>query len=124
MPTAVAVSAARQLVLDALASVPDLTVFSTMPDTPMAGAAWPVWVESRYGAGKLSRPLAHTYEVRVTLPAGWLPNTVDVADGLIETLASALSSVGDFEVANPVQIQFDNATSMPGINARVTIAVC
>jgi hypothetical protein len=126
MPLAmpVAVSATRQLVLDALATIPSLVPLSTMPDTPMAGAAWPVWAESRYGTGKLSRPLTHTYEVRVVLPAGWLPETVDVADGLIDELCSALSTVGTLDVANPVQIQFDNATSMPGINVRVTLAVC
>jgi hypothetical protein len=92
-----------------------------MPDTPMAGAAWPVWSESRYRDGKLIRPLTHTYEVRVVLPAGWLPETVDTADGLVDTLMAALSTVGLVDVANPVQIAFDNTTSMPGINARVTV---
>jgi hypothetical protein len=122
--TAVAVSDTRQAVLDALATVPGLTVTTTLPDTPMAGAAWVVWVESRYGAGKLSRPLTHTYEARVILPNGWLPETVDTADGLVEILCAALSAVGDLDNATPVLIQFDNATSMPGISARVTVALC
>ena len=121
MPTATAVSTARQAVLDALAGVPGLVPSPTMPDTPMPGAAWPVWAESRYRDGKLIRPLTHTYEVRVVLPAGWLPETVDTADGLVDTLMAALSTVGNVDVANPVQIQFDNATSMPGVNARVTV---
>jgi hypothetical protein len=90
----------------------------------MAGAAWVVWAESRYGPGKLSRPLTHTYEARVILPAGWLPETVDTADGLLEQLCAALSLVGDLDNAAPVLIQFDNATSMPGISARVTVALC
>lgn len=113
---------ARQRVLDALSTVPGLVPVSTMPDTPMAGAAWPVWSESRYRDGKLYRPLAHTYEVRVILPAGWLPETVDAADGAVQLLADALSGVGTVDVLNPVQIAFDNGTSMPGINARVTVA--
>lgn len=120
---AVAVSDSRQAVLDALATVPGLTVSTTLPDTPMAGAAWVVWAESRFGTGKLSRPLTHTYEARVVLPAGWLPETVDTADGLIEQVAYALAGVGTLDVATPVLIQFDNATSMPGISARVTVAL-
>ena len=120
-PAGRAASDARSAVLDALALVPGLVPVATMPDTPMAGAAWPVWAESRYRDGKLTRPLTHTYEVRVILPAGWLPETVDTADGLIEALCAALSTVGNFDVANPVQIQFPNNTSMPGINARVTV---
>lgn len=122
--TATAVSDTRQAVLDALATVPGLTVTTTLPDTPMAGAAWVVWAESRYGTGKLSRPLTHTYEARVVLPAGWLPETVDTADGLLEALCAALSGVGALDSARPVNVQFDNGTSMPGISARVTIAYC
>lgn len=122
--TAVAVSDSRQAVLNALATVPGLVVTTTLPDTPMAGAAWVVWAESRFGIGKLSRPLTHTYEARVVLPAGWLPETVDTADGLLESLCAALSRVGALDSARPVNIQFDNATSMPGISARVTVALC
>jgi len=121
--TAIAVSDTRQAVLDALATVPGLIVSTTLPDTPMAGAAWVVWAESRFGTGKLSRPLTHTYEARVILPNGWLPETVDTADGLLEQLCAALARVGALDNAAPVLIQFDNATSMPGISARVTVAL-
>lgn len=123
MPTAVAVSPARQAVLDALATVPGLTVTTTIPDTPTAGAAWTVWAESRYGAGKLCAPLTHTYEARVILPAGWLAETVDAVDGLLSQLCAALSAVGTFDSAQPTQIAFDNGTSMPGLRARVTVAL-
>lgn len=121
--TAVAVSDTRQAVLDALATIPGLTVSTTLPDTPQAGSAWVVWSASQYGTGKLSRPLTHTYEARVILPNGWLPETVDTADGLLEQLCAALASVGALDSATPVLIQFDNATSMPGISARVTVAL-
>lgn len=116
------IGAARQAILDALATVPGVIPYATMPDTPMPGAAWPVWSESRYGPGKLCRPLAHTYEIRVILPAGWLPETVDAADGLVVLLSAALSQVGSLENVTPVQIQFDNTQTMPGINARLTLA--
>lgn len=122
MSATTAVSA-RELVREALATVPGVVPTSTMPDTPMAGAAWVVWAESRFGTGKLSRPLTHTYEARVVLPAGWLPETVDTADGLLDQLCAALTSVGELDSARPVLIQFDNGTSMPGISARVTVAL-
>ena len=120
MSATTAVSA-RDAVLSALASVPGVVPTRTMPDTPMAGAAWVVWAESRFGTGKLSRPLTHTYEARVVLPAGWLPETVDTADGLLDALCAALASVGELDSARPVLVQFDNGTSMPGISARVTV---
>jgi hypothetical protein len=120
MTVTTAVSA-REAVLQALATVPGLVPTSTMPDTPMAGTAWVVWSESRYGPGKLSRPLTHTYEARLVLPAGWLPETVDTADGLLDQLCAAMSSVGELDSARPVLITFDNGTSMPGISARVTV---
>jgi hypothetical protein len=117
------IGAARQLVMDALATIPGLTVYATMPDVPMAGAAWPVWAECAYGLGKMTRPLTHAYEVRVILPQGWTPETVDVADGLVEQLATALSRLGPLEWVRPVQITFSNNASnaMPGLNARVTV---
>lgn len=118
MPT----SPARQALLDALGTVPGLRPTPTMPDTPMPGSTWPVWAESRYGPGKLCRPLAHVYEIRVVLPAGWLPETVDTADGLVEQIAAALSRVAQLDLLSPVQITFDNSQTMPGINARVTLA--
>lgn len=122
-PTATAVSPSRQAILDALATVPGLVPGPTMPDAPMPGAAWPVWAETRYRDGKLARPLTHTYEVRVILPAGWLPETVDVADGLVDNLAAALSTVGILDAVSPVQITFDNAATMPGLNARVIVVL-
>lgn len=117
------ISPSRQAILDALATVPGLIPTPTMPDSPMAGAAWPVWAETRYRDGKLTRPLTHTYEVRVILPAGWLPETVDVSDGLLDNLAAALAEVGILDAVSPVQITFDNSASMPGLNARVIVVL-
>jgi hypothetical protein len=116
---------ARDAVVDALRTVPGLDVTPTMPDTPTPGAAWPVWAESSYRGGKLTHPIVHTYEVRVLLPAGYHPDTVDAADGLIEQVMAALSKAGTVETAGPVVVVFDpNSTSMPGISARVTVSTC
>lgn len=116
---------ARTAVVDALATVPGLEPTPAMPDTPTAGAAWPVWAESRYAAGKLAHPVTHTYEVRVLLPAGYMPDTVDAADGIIEALMGALSKVGRVEAATPVTVVFDpEQLTMPGISVRVTVSTC
>jgi hypothetical protein len=116
---------ARQAVVDVLATIDGLTPTLAMPDTPDAGAAWPVWAESRYRDGKLSRPLAHTYDVRVVLPAAYHPDTVDAADGLVEQVCAALSKVGNVDTAGPVLVVFEqNQTAMPGLSVRVTVATC
>jgi len=113
---------ARQAVVDALATVPGLTAFPVMPDTPVAGAAWPVWSESAYRLGKLANPVGHTYDALVILPDGATLDTVDAGDGLVEQVMSALSKVGTVATCGPVQIPFNpNATTMPGISARVTV---
>lgn len=115
----------RQAVVDALATVDGLTPTPAMPDSPQAGSAWPVWVESRYRAGKLSRPFVPTYEVRVILPAAYHPDTVEAGELLADQVAAALSKVGDVDVAEPVTVVFEqNQTAMPGVMARVTVATC
>jgi len=116
---------AREAVVEALATVPGLTASPTMPDTPVAGAAWPVWAESHYRGGKLAHPIAHTYDVRVLLPSGYHPDMVDAADGLIEEVMGALTKCGTVETVGPVLVVFEaNQSTMPGISARVTVATC
>jgi hypothetical protein len=116
---------ARDAVVEALATVPELQPFATMPDTPVAGAAWPVWAESHYRGGKLAHPVVHTYDVRVLLPSGYHPDTVDAADGLIEEVMAALSKCGTVETVGPVLVVFEtNQSTMPGITARVTVSTC
>lgn len=115
----------RQAVVDALATIPGVSATLAMPDTPVAGAAWPVWTQSRQAPGKLAHPIAHTYDAVVLLPAGYHPDTVDAADGLIEQVIYALSKAGAVEPCEPVTVVFDpNQTTMPGIHARVTVSVC
>lgn len=113
----------RQAVVDALATVTGLTPTPAMPDTPDFGSAWPVWAESRYRDGKLARPLVPTYEVRVILPASYHRDTVDVGEELAEEVCAALSKIGSVDVAQPVQVVFEqNQTQMPGLLVRVTVA--
>jgi hypothetical protein len=118
--------AARQAVVDALNTGGGDPATGAMPDTPTAGAAWPVWAEGRYSTGKLTHPIAHTYEAIVVLPEGYHPDTVDAADGLVEQIMAALRRVGTVDVAQPVSVVFDphNAASMPGITTRVTVTTC
>lgn len=117
---------ARQAIVDALATIPGVEALPAMPDTPTAGAGWPVWAEARYGTGKLAQPISHTYEAIVLLPAGYHPDTVDAADGLVEQVMAALRKVGTVDLSQPVQVVFDphNAASMPGITTRVTVTTC
>jgi hypothetical protein len=119
-------SPSRQAVVDALNTIPGVEATAAMPDTPTAGAAWPVWAEGRFGTGKLAQPISHTYEAIVVLPEGYHPDTVDAADGLVEQVMTALRRVGPVELSQPVQVVFDphNSASMPGITTRVTVTVC
>lgn len=115
----------RAAVVAALATIEGITPSPSMPDTPDAGTAWPVWVESRYRAGKLSRPFVPTYEVLVIAPAAYHPDTVEAGEVFAEDVAAALSTVGTVDVCEPRTIVFEqNATAMPGVMARVTVPTC
>lgn len=116
-------SPAREAVLDALETVPGLTVTPSMPNTPSRGCAYPIWAQSQFREGKLRNPLAHTYEVRVILPSAYHPETVDAADGLVEQVMAALAKVGSVDTAQPITVVFEaNQTTMPGLSVRVTVA--
>jgi hypothetical protein len=73
----------------------------------------------------MSNPITHTYNVVVILPAGYMPDTVDASDGVVEQVMSALQKVGVVEEVTPATVVFDpEQTTMPGINARVTVSTC
>jgi hypothetical protein len=118
--------AARQAIVDALATIPGVSATPAMPDTPVAGAAWPVWSASSFSGGKMSNPITHTYNVVMVLPAGYLPDTVDASDGVVEQVMTALQKVGVVQDVTPGTVTFvdPEQTSMPGINARVTVSTC
>ena len=108
----------RAALVAALSTVQGLSASRAAPDVPTAGAAWPVWTQTTY-AGRLGAPAVHTYDVYVILPAGYLPSTVDQADGLRDQVAAALWPAGTVQSTEPVSVQFDDSATMPGIRARV-----
>lgn len=116
-PLLVATDSRTQLV-QALASVPSLTASPTVPDVPTEGAAWPVWVQTTFD-GVLSLPGRGTFDIYALLPAGYVTTTVETADGLLGDLARALWQLCVVQLAEPVQVRFDNQTTMPGLRLRV-----
>lgn len=116
-------NAARQAILDALATVPGLSPTPAMPDVATAGAAWPVWQETSVTRGKLAHVYTRTYNVVAVLPADYLPETIDEAEGLDEALATAMARVGKFDRVVPVLVTFDDNNSMPGVQVSGLIPV-
>jgi hypothetical protein len=108
----------RAALVSALATVPGLSATRAAPDNPTAGATWPVWATTTY-TGRVGSPGVHTYDVYVVLPAGYLPSSVDAADGLRDQVAGALWPVAVVQTAEPVSIQFDDSATMPGLRVRV-----
>lgn len=109
---------ARAALTAALGTVTGLSATPSAPDVPTAGAAWPVWAQTTYN-GRVGAPAVSTYDVYVVLPAGYLPSTVDTADGLRDQVAGALWPVAVVQTSEPVQIQFDDSATMPGLRVRV-----
>jgi hypothetical protein len=114
---------AREQIISALATVDGLVPSDASPNSPVAGAAWPRWVQSTY-SGKLHYLTVSTYDVCVVLPAGQAETTVESADGFVDTVADALLKVGTIEYVAPVAFQFDSGTTMPGIQFRFTPLTC
>jgi len=110
----------RAAIVTALATVPSLSAFPNVPDVPTEGAAWPVWVQTTFG-GSLAFPGATTYDVYALLPAGYVATTVETGDGLLGELVRALWQLCVLDLAEPVQVRFDNQTTMPGIRLRATM---
>jgi hypothetical protein len=101
--------------LDGLGS---LTGYPVAPDQATAGAAWPKWVQSLPN-GHLCDTWATTWEVYAVLPADYLATTVDQGDKLRDELAPVLARYGSVTYAEPVQIQFNDRQTMPGIRVRM-----
>lgn len=110
----------RDQVVAALASVAQLSATPNVPDVPTEGAAWPTWVQTTF-AGSLALPGRATYDVYALLPAGYITTTVESADGLLGQLVTALWLIAVVELAEPVQVRFDNQTAMPGLRLRITM---
>ena len=109
----------RAALTAALGAVPGVTAYPSVPDQAVAGAAWVKWLQTTYD-GKLEMPGTFTYECYLTLPADYLAETVGQGDAFLEVLIPALWPVAQVQYAEPVQIQFNDRQSAPGIRLRVT----
>lgn len=119
-PAAVVATASRALIVSALGTIPDLSAFPDMPDVPTAGAAWPVYVQTTPD-GWLSQPGLDTFDVWVLLPAGYSSATVAAADAIRTDIWAALHQPCVVQLCEPVTVQFDNQTKMPGLRLRVSM---
>lgn len=108
----------RALIVTALDTVPTLSATANVPDVPSDSSAWPVWVQSTFD-GVLGLPGRATFDVFVLLPAGYIASTIERADGLLGQVVAALWHLCVVQLAEPVQVRFDNQTTMPGIRLRV-----
>jgi hypothetical protein len=108
----------RALIVQALASITELSATPSVPDVPTEGAAWPVWVQSTFD-GVLALPGRATFDVYALLPAGYALHTVETGDGLLGQLVRALWGITVVQLAEPVQVRFENQTTMPGLRLRV-----
>jgi len=110
---------ARSAIVSALQSVEGITAYPVNPDSPVAGAAWPNWVQNTYN-GRLCETAVRTYEILVTLPAAYIADTVDQGDAFVDTVAQALTGIGVVTFAEPVLIPFQDRQTMPGLRLRFT----
>lgn len=110
----------RAVLLGVLDTLPDVHAVGSVPDQPVAGAAWPRWVETRYD-GHLCSVSAHTYDVLVVVPAGYMAAAVDEGDRLRDLIGPALAAVSEVQYAEPVRVEFGDRQTMPAVRFRVRI---
>jgi hypothetical protein len=109
----------REAIVDALRTVTRLAAYPSAPDNPQAWDAFPRWALTNYTGGRLGWIAVHEYDVLVVLPAGYEPDTVAQGDSLLDDLATALSTVGVVQTAEPIRATFDTGTSVPALRVRV-----
>jgi hypothetical protein len=110
----------RTRIVDALEAVDGITAYPVVPGQATAGAAWPKWIQTLY-AGHLCSLAQDTYDVLVTLPASYVATTVDQGDAFRDVVAPALLRLGRLEVAEPVQVTFNDKQTMPALRFRVVV---
>lgn len=109
----------RQAVVDALKTVPGLTVYPTAPNQPVAFDAFPRWALTNYTGGRLGSIARHEYDALVILPAGYEPDTVAQGDSLLDLVAAALMTVGVVQAADPISVTFQSGSAVPALRVRV-----
>jgi len=110
----------RAGIVAALATLNGVTAYPTVPDQATAGAAWPKWVQTNY-AGHLCTLTQDTYDVLVTLPAAYVATTVDQGDAFRDVVAPVLLRLGRLEVAEPVNVTFNDKQTMPALRFRLVV---
>lgn len=82
------------MIADALDDVDGLAGSPTVPETIAPGAAWPVWVSTRYLNMRTDGPRETKWRAFVALPNASSATPIEAADPLIEAVGNALSSIG------------------------------
>lgn len=97
-------AADRAVIVDALKTVPELSVTRTTPDTIAPMTAWPAWSETRW-----TNPCVTSSEwfVFVIVPNGSTEATVDAADEAMEAVSDALWTVAKVVRREPWRIPLE-----------------
>lgn len=91
--------AVRDQLVAALAQLPGCRAHPSLPPTPQAGDAWPVWEESRWDAGACV--VASRWRVLWLLPP---LDPADHVDDAAVALVLALTATGGDPVATPTTV--------------------
>ena len=94
----------RATIVDALKTVPELSVTPTTPDTIVPNAAWPAWSSTVW-----RNPCVTTSEwfVFVIAPNGNNESTVDAADDVMEAVDAALWPIAKVTRREPWRIPME-----------------
>lgn len=82
---------ARERIVAALATVPELSASPTQPATIAAWAAWPVWRMTTWRNQVRDGARETTWYALVALPGTDRAGTVDAADPMVERIGQALA---------------------------------
>ena len=92
---------ARTDIVDALAKVPDLSPTPAMPETIVAGSAWPSWSSTTWRNPCLT---AVEWFVFVAVPNADATTTVDAGDAIVEDIATVLWPIGKVTRVEPWRV--------------------
>ena len=113
----------RATIAAALATVEELSVSETVPDSIVAFAAWPHWAGARPVETMACLEFQPRWAAYVALPEGSRPDLIDTADPMVETVGQALYGAGlPVELIEPVRLQIaPGATdTVPALRFTIT----
>jgi hypothetical protein len=94
----------RATIVDALKTVPELSVTPTTPDTVVPMAAWPAWSSTKWRNWCVT---TSEWFVFVIAPNGTNETTVDAGDDIQEAVAAALWSIAKVTNSEPWRIPLE-----------------